>query len=202
VWTEGETPSLVEEIRTLALRYGLPSAYTSYLVQEQDVVADRPLPVGVGGVRQRTDVSASILPTAPAAASGANAVRRAEEARMMREAKSVGALAAAEDELAGRLGSDGTRTEGGRIFRQDGGVWIDVAHADDAAVFKVKAYSSAYFRILEALPELRPVLTRMDAVIVAGADVSLQVGDDGASDLSDAAVAGLVARFRGPRGAP
>jgi Ca-activated chloride channel family protein len=202
VWTEGETESLVEEIRALALRYGLPSPYTSYLVQEQDVVANRPQPVGVGDVRQRGTMSASMVPTAPAAASGANAVRRAEEARMMREAKSVGALAAAEDEVAGRLGTSGTRAEGGRIFRRDGGVWIDVAHAADAALFKVKAYSPAYFRILEALPELRPVLTRMDSVIVAGTDVSLQVGDDGASDLSDAAVAGLVARFRGPRGAP
>jgi len=202
VWTEGETASLVEEIRALALRYGLPSPYTSYLVQEQDVIAGRPLPVGVGGVRQRADMAASLVPAAPAAASGANAVRRAEEARMMREAKSVDALAAAENELAGRVGRSGTRAEGGRIFRQDGGVWIDVAHAADAALFKVKAYSPAYFRILEALPELRPVLTRMDSVIVAGEDVSLQVGDDGASDLSDAAVAGLVSRFRGPRGAP
>ena len=205
VWTEGETPSLVEEIRALALRYGLPSAYTSYLVQEQDVVADRPLPVGVGGARRQADASVSILPTAPAAASGANAVRRAEEARRMREAKSVGALTAAEDELAGRLASGAggdTRSEGGRIFRREGGVWIDVAHAADAAVFQVKVYSSAYFRLLDALPELRPVLTRMDSVIVAGADVSLQVGDDGASDLSDTALAGLVTRFRGPRGAP
>jgi len=202
VWTEGETASLVEEIRALALRYGLPSPYTSYLVQEQDVIAGRPLPVGVGGVRQRADMAASLVPAAPAAASGANAVRRAEEARMMREAKSVDALAAAENELAGRVGRSGTRAEGGRIFRQDGGVWTDVAHAADAALFKVKAYSPAYFRILEALPELRPVLTRMDSVIVAGEDVSLQVGDDGASDLSDAAVAGLVSRFRGPRGAP
>ncbi|HSG46238.1 MAG TPA: VIT domain-containing protein, partial [Longimicrobiales bacterium] len=39
IWTEGETPGLVEEIRTLALRYGLPSPYTSYLVQEPEIVA-------------------------------------------------------------------------------------------------------------------------------------------------------------------
>ncbi len=203
IWTEGETPDLVAEIRELALRYGLPSAYTSYLVQEQDVVADRPMPVGV--VPGRTDASSLFLPSAPAASSGAQAVRRAKEAGQLREAKSVGALAAAEDELTAAMVSDrgdATMAEGGRIFRLEEGVWIDLAHVADAAVFNVKAYSAAYFRLLKALPELRPVLARTASVIVAGAKVSLQVGDDGVSELNDAALAGVVARFRGARGAP
>mgnify|MGYP006189748597 CR=1 FL=1 len=38
VWTEGMTEDLAEEIRSLALRYGLPSRYTSYLVTEPDAV--------------------------------------------------------------------------------------------------------------------------------------------------------------------
>jgi Ca-activated chloride channel family protein len=201
IWTEGATPDLVAEIRELALRYGLPSEYTSYLVQEPDVVADRPMPIGV--VPRRADGFAQ--PSAPAASSGAQAVRRAREAGQLREAKSVQALAAAEDELAAGLASDragATLAEGGRIFRLADGVWMDLAHADDAAVFRVKAYSGAYFRLLTALPELRPVLARTASVIVAGAKVSLQVGDDGASELDDAALAGLVARFRGARGAP
>ncbi len=45
------------------------------------------------------------------------------------------------------------------------------------------------------------MLTRMSSVIVAGTKVSLQVGDDGASELDDATLAGVVARFRAPRGA-
>jgi Ca-activated chloride channel family protein len=36
---EGSTPELVEEIRQTALRYGLPSEYTSYLVQEPEMAA-------------------------------------------------------------------------------------------------------------------------------------------------------------------
>ncbi len=141
IWTEGETPDLVAQIRELALRYGLPSAYTSYLVQEPDVVlADRQVPVG--GVPRRTDAPGLFLPSAPAAASGAQAVRRAKEAGQLREAKSMEALAAAEDELTAGMVSGsggGRRAEGGRIFRLEDGVWTDLAHADDAVVFRVKA---------------------------------------------------------------
>jgi Ca-activated chloride channel family protein len=206
IWTEGETPGLVAEIRELALRYGLPSAYTSYLVQESDVVADRPIPAG--GVPGRTDQGSMFLPSAPSmpsAASGADAVRRAREAGQMREAKSVAALAETEDEMAAGMvlnASGTTLAEGGRIFRLSDGVWIDLAHVDGAAVFQVKAFSAAYFRVLKALPELRPVLARASSVIVAGAEVSLQVGDEGIGELSDAALAGVVSRFRGARGAP
>ena len=37
LWLEGPTPSLVEKIRQTALRYGLPSEYTAYLVEEPGV---------------------------------------------------------------------------------------------------------------------------------------------------------------------
>jgi Ca-activated chloride channel family protein len=205
IWTEGETPDLVAQIRELALRYGLPSAYTSYLVQEEaDVVADRPLPLTGRGVPGRTDQAGLFLPSAPSAASGAQAVRRAKEAGALREAKNVGALAAAEDEMAAALSGSGEATlaEGGRVFRLENGVWIDLAYAPAVPLLRVKAYTAAYFRLLDALPELRPVLARASAVIVAGAELSLQVGDEGASELDEEAVAGVVRRFRGERGAP
>lgn len=204
IWTEGETPALVEEIRALALRYGLPSPYTSYLVQEPDRVAGRPgapRPVllqgaaGTGGAGQ-----------APAAerASGATAVRMADEARRMREARSVDALADADAVLASRVAAAegaGVRSAAGRVFRLDGGVWTDLAHAPGQDVVRIKAYGAAYFRLLEALPELRAVAREFSVVLVAGGRVSIHLGDEGLETLDDSGVRELVNRFRAaPKG--
>ncbi|NJD20099.1 MAG: VWA domain-containing protein [Gemmatimonadetes bacterium] len=194
VWTEGETPGLVEAIRTLALRYGLPSPYTSYLVQEPDVVAAR-----VGGVSLLKGQGA-MIPSAPAAASGVTAVRMADDAARMREARSVEALAEADAQLSAQLeeaGLGAVRAVAGRIFRQDAGVWKDAAHPADREPVRVKAYSAAYFRLLEALPELRPVMVELGAALVAGGRVSILVGDEGAETLTEAKMREIVAGFRG-----
>jgi hypothetical protein len=66
----------------------------------------------------------------------------------------------------------------------------------------VKAFSTAYFRLIRALDELRLVVRDVDAVLVAGDEVSIQVGDEGIDRLSDGDLARLVDRFRGPDGAP
>jgi Ca-activated chloride channel family protein len=192
LWTEGESESLVQQIKDLAVRYGLPSPYTSYLVQEPDRLVDRPgLPAGV-----RRDAAS------PSMASGEAAVRRAQEARSFREAKTVGALKAAEDEVIGRRGleADATRTVAGRIFRRDDGVWVEVLLDPGLEVIRVKAFSPAWLRMTEALPELRPVLRELTRVTLAGASVAISVGADGIETLNDRALSRLVSRFRGNGG--
>ena len=68
---EGSTPALEREIRETAMRYGILSEFTSYLVQEpvvavnQNLRRDRPFP-------------GSVPSSAPAQASGQGAVRMAE----------------------------------------------------------------------------------------------------------------------------
>ena len=214
IWTEGETPGLVEEIRTLALRYGLPSPYTSYLVTEPEVVAGgggRPVPLdlvkgqAVEGVARLGAAQGAFIPAAPAASSGEAAVRLANEARRMREASSMDVLDEADAELASRLdrleGNTG-RAVAGRIFVLEGGVWTDAAHPGGREPFKVKAYTSAYFRLLEVLPELRPALKELGTALVAGRRVSIQVGDEGVETLTEAMMSDIVNRFRGAPAAP
>jgi Ca-activated chloride channel homolog len=195
VWTEGETPALVEEIRALALRYGLTTTYTSYLVKEPDVA------VAQGGTRRDGTLfpsAPSSFADAPAAATGANAVRAAESARLFREASTVAGLARAEAAMAGYpVGADGaTRSVAGRIFRLDGGVWSDLARPDTLEVVRVKAFSPAYFRLLAALPELVPVVRELSPVRVGGRGLSVEVGDAGADRMSGGELAGVVRRFR------
>ncbi len=194
LWTEGETESLVRQIREVATRYGLPSPYTSYLVQEPDVLADRRFfPLGF----QRGD-GVQVPPASPAAASGEAAVRRAQEARSLREAKTVDALQAAERDMVGRLGNGAmeTRTAGGRIFRSKDGVWVDVALDPATEVVQVKAFSPAWLRLTEALPEIRPVLRELTHVTLAGEAVALEIGPEGVESLDDRALSRLVTRFR------
>jgi len=216
IWTEGETPGLVDEIRTLALRYGLPSAYTSYLVQEPDLVAGgsgpRParglpvaLPASPGGAGSRMKDQGALLPSAPAAASGAVAVRMAGEAQRMREARSEEALAAADAQFSADMeeaGGGRARAVAGRIFRMEAGVWKDAAHPAQREPVRVKAYSAAYFRLLEALPELRPILGELGSALVSGGRVSILVGDEGAETLTEAKMREIVNGFRGAPTAP
>jgi Ca-activated chloride channel family protein len=203
IWTEGETRGLVEEIRTLALRYGLPSRYTAYLVEEPEMVADRQ-----GGVRRDPSIgfgqstAASPAPMAPSAATGAVAVRAAESARERRLARNEADLQKAQDEMAAAVGGrDDARAVAGRLFTLRDGVWTDAAHVSSTQsnrrIIRVKSFTAAYFDVLRALPELEPVLRELADVVVAGQRVSVRVGSEGQESLSSSELAELVAGFRG-----
>ncbi len=199
IWTEGKTESLVEQIRTLALRYGLPSAYTSYLVQEPHVA--------LAGNGARLQAPPNMRPGAPVAArtTGAAAVRQAAQAKALRDVTSVKKLAAAEASLAGQVGTEGdaisTRVVAGRLFRLENGVWRDAATTKVQELVKVKAFSEAYFQILDALPEVKLVVGTLSPVVIAGRSVALEVGSEGIEKLEQGRMRDLVKRFRGPGGA-
>jgi Ca-activated chloride channel family protein len=204
IWTEGETRGLVEEIRTLALRYGLPSRYTAYLVEEPDMVADRR---GGGGRGPGIGFGQSAAPAAPAAPSvttGAVAVQAAESARERRLARNEADLAKAQDEMVAAVGGrDDVRAVGGRLFALRDGVWTDAAHTTQSngttstnRVIRVKSFTAAYFELLRALPELEPVLRELTEVVVAGERVSVRVGSEGMESISRSELAELVADFR------
>ena len=206
IWTEGETASLAEEIRTLALRHGLPSRYTSYLVQEPEVVALGPvLQRGVGGRLSKTRAPANVI-AAPAATTGASAVRMAEAARRRRETTSADDLRRANEELVAEMADrdeamEPTKAVGGRLFRMRDGVWTDVAFVDGGPLIEIKAFSSAYFDIVRAVSELELVLREVGTVVVAGAELSLSVGDEGIDEISASELTELVNGFRGEDGA-
>jgi Ca-activated chloride channel homolog len=190
---------MIEELRRTALRYGLLSEHTAYLVQEPGIVANEQF-------RRRGDVTnAAPPPAAPAAAgsavSGQAAVARAERARQSREAASVAdvekAQALALDQIVVTgSGASGTRVVAGRSFRQRNNVWEDVSHAASKRVVHVEPYSRAYFALLQALPELGPVLRELESATVAGARVTVRVARGGVSSLSQPEVTRIVTEFR------
>jgi len=137
---------------------------------------------------------------APADASGASAVRRAEEARQFRAAKSVGSLDEMEVQIAEALADADVGTPrrmlAGRLFQLKDGVWNDLDHQEDVEIVRIQAYGRTYFRLLDELPELRPILRAITSVLVAGGDVSVQIGEEGVDEMTDQQLRELVSRFR------
>ncbi|HKI94467.1 MAG TPA: VIT domain-containing protein [Gemmatimonadales bacterium] len=179
---EGRSPELVDEIRRTALRYGLVSEYTSYLVQE-------PMQVAV----LRTPAAANV------AAEGALAVKQAKTDRAYRQVTSVAAMDAAALEAAKpaptTIGGVPTQQLAGRLFALRDSVWTDVARSDSQSVITIAPYSPAYFAVLRALPELVPYASRFERVLVGGADVSIRIAPGGLDEVTD--LRALVRRFRG-----
>ena len=87
---------------------------------------------------------------------------------------------------------------GGRIFALQDGVWTDAGYEEGGERFRVALFSPAYFRLVAALDEVRRIAGELTPVVVAGAEVSLELGPEGVEALSDRELQELVRRFRGP----
>jgi hypothetical protein len=57
---------------------------------------------------------------------------------------------------------------------------------------KVKAFSEAYFALLDRVPDLRETLALGDRVTVSGRAVVLEIGTSGVERMSDAELAGVA----------
>ncbi len=157
----GEDPELVQSVVALSTRYGIITPYTSFLIEEDDIIAQSP-------------ATAATELAAPAAASGAEAVERAAVegnmaaaeapmplATMMPSAGVAPGVAVAEAEAP-------VRTAGDRTFFRRDGVWVDSAY-DPAATGEpavIPFASETYFDLLSARPELGAALALGDEVLV------------------------------------
>jgi Ca-activated chloride channel family protein len=151
---EGATPSLIDQVRQLGLRYGILTEYTSYLVQEPVDLATpgRPVPLRddqLGGARNS------------AAQTGRQAFERARASAKLSDSKSLaeadeGATAAASSVSSGGAPAATQRVHG-RLFVQRGRVWTDLGHTDRITVTAVTAYSKAYLSWYECCQSWRRI---------------------------------------------
>lgn len=182
----GQTPELMTALKDLALRYGVLTEYTSYLVQEPGPVAGR--------MEDRMRVAP---PAAPRDQAGAGAVA---QSRLDGQMASKSVVAGEREEmdllLRGRAGINPTRRIDGRLFmlRQD--VWTDLRHADSLPITTVAPFSDAYFALLRALPELRRAVTLTPRVLVAGRRASIEIDAHGKAVWRLGELERLVREFR------
>lgn len=156
---QGEDPELVRSIVNLSTRYGIITPYTSFLIEEDDILAQ------TGATAMEAAVEAL---AAPMEASGASAVDRAS---------TEGALSAAEAPMpmATMVAADGSgnvvvqalvRTAGSRTFFLRSGVWVDSAYDGTAEPQLISFASDAYFDLLGERSELGEALALGEEVLV------------------------------------
>ena len=171
----GGSSEIDDEIRQLGERFGIPTEFTSYLVQEPPRFADgrrRGVPLDQAVTTGTAAGSASGAPSA--APPVQTAFESARKASAQREARS---MAAADASVSANAGG-AVRRAGSRIFARDGDRWVDSRMKRDLRVYKVKAYSPSYFALLEKLPELREAFGLGDRVVVAGRSVAIEIVED------------------------
>ena len=186
----GQTPELMNALKDLALRYGVLTEYTSYLVQEPNAVA---------GVNAREDDARRNAPAAPRDQAGAGAVAQSRS-EALQASKSVVAAGADQNELdellRGRAGINPTQRVGGRLFILRDGIWTDLRQADSLPVVTVAPFSPAYFALLRAIPELARPVGLTPAVLVAGRRVSVKIAAGGKETWRAGELDALVRDFR------
>lgn len=193
VWTEGPSEELLEEIRETALRYGLPSPYTSYLVMEPGMDVPRDLGGIPGRFRDQAPQPALF------SVQGEGAVKRALAAGALRAVASEADLAQAhaaalDPALRGR---DDMRSVAGRLFRLEDGVWKEVQAPEDSSVLEVAPFGRGYFDLLELLPELRPYTQAFAEVEIQGRALRIRFAEGGREELSRTDLRKAERGFRG-----
>jgi Ca-activated chloride channel family protein len=194
----GQTREMIDALKQLALRYGILTEYTSYLVQEPNVVARRAF----------EDRLMRAPAAAPADQAGAGAIAQATHDRSLRESSNLqaivvtGAADSSDPGLGGpraRSGINPTQRVGGRLFILRDSTWTDLGHGDSLNVVTVAPFSDAYFALLRALPDLRPAAQLGPSVLVAGRHASIKIEQTGGAKTQwrPGELERLVREFRG-----
>jgi Ca-activated chloride channel homolog len=191
----GQTREVMDALKQLALRYGILTEYTSYLVQEPTIA-----------MRQRAEDRVLQAPTpAPADQAGAGYVGRAAQEKSMASATRLEEVVVTGTSTANALdeirrahsGINPTQRVGGRLFILRDSTWTDLSHGDSLRVVTIAPYSEAYFAVLRALPDLRDVAVLEPAVLVAGRHASIKIGAGGKTTFNPGELERLVREFRG-----
>ena len=182
----GRTNELMTALKDLALRYGILTEYTSYLVQEPGMVANN-------GVVNLDAVTVTAAP-APRDQAGFGAVARAQAEAKAAEAVVVDGQMI-DNALRARSGISPTRRAGGRLFILRDSVWTDLGHGDSLPVITVEPFSNAYFALLRVVPDLGPAAA-LGKVLVAGRRVSVRIAAGGKTAWRSGELEALVHDFR------
>ena len=172
---DGEDPELIDSIISLSLRYGIITPYTSFLIEEDDILSAD----GREAARQALSEEAEAL---AGEASGSRAVDAADMFGGLASAESPAdtlVMPPAPTMVAPGQSVDGgappapmpsagpIQTVGDKTFLYRDGVWIDTTFEPDTMTPQEVAFlSDAYFELLEAQPDLARYFALGERVIV------------------------------------
>jgi Ca-activated chloride channel family protein len=192
----GESHEIDNEIRDLGERYAIPTEFTSYLVVEPGMMRNQAdfsgrgvrggtangvaLQGQVSGVAPAPSKGFPTVPLSQVVVTGAAAFEKARDASAQRAATNLAAADAIDDAKIVEA-----RRAGSKIFQKKGDTWIDAAKSDSARTVRIKPYSDAYFKLIDAVPDLRDVFSLGDKVTVGTKTITIELADDGLMSISD-----------------
>lgn len=193
----GEDKELKDEVVKLAVKFGIVTPYTSYLVQEDESLRRREglaaaqtnafslseAAKGQGGGAVQGAAGPG-GPMGPAPAAPQDAMRAVVGAGAVHAAQSNQILKSGEQVAAGDQAT--YRSVGQRTFYFDGEWWLDSVWDKDLQLVNVKAFSPAYFELLKLRPELTQYLALGAQVKVRLGATGIVIGPTGDEALSDA----------------
>jgi Ca-activated chloride channel homolog len=192
----GGSRELDQEIRELGERYGVPTEFSSYLVLEPGMnprLTDSRQQSN-GRIVLRGNVGSGAV-AAEAAAAAPPSADRAFEAAKTSSAQRAATNMAAIDSLSGLRDEARVRRLGNTTFLLRDGVWTDAKFRQDAPVLRVKPFSDAYFKLIEAMPELREAFSFNERLIVSGRSMAIELTPQGKEQLTDADLRQLRERW-------
>jgi Ca-activated chloride channel family protein len=156
----GERREWVDAVVELSVRHGIITPYTSFLIEEDDILTDA----------GREEAAEKYLAATPAPAVGAPAVEMAVEEADMRGAESGGGRTMSEE------AAQVVRLVGSKTFVLQDGVWTDTAFDPSRmSTTQVGFGSEAYFDLLAARPEWGQYLALGERVIFVAEGAAYEV---------------------------
>jgi Ca-activated chloride channel homolog len=167
----GESRELIDELVDLSIRYGIITPYTSFLVEEDDVLTE----AGRERLVEREVLSATQQP-APAMGRGA-----VEKSMAAQELSDTNVLAPPASSPSAR---QEVRHVGDRVFVRQGDVWTDTLYdAGRLSTVDVQFGSPAYFELLDRYPASGRYLSVGSQVIVVLDGMAYRVAGEGVAEL-------------------
>ncbi|HEY5220095.1 MAG TPA: VIT domain-containing protein [Gemmatimonadaceae bacterium] len=203
----GGSQELDQEIRSLGERYGIPTEFTSYLVQEPQQAAfqgvSRPMKDGVPlsgvvtmGVNAPAGFERRDVPMVAPASAGADfeAAKMASAQRAVKSLSALDSLSAVGGMLSGMSSGGGAQLVNGHTFALRDGRWVDIRWSDSTRTVHVQAFSKSYFALMQQIPELRAMAALGDRVVMAGRNVAIEIVP-AAAELSDRELQSVVSAW-------
>ncbi|MEO7682856.1 MAG: hypothetical protein ABIU86_02875, partial [Gemmatimonadaceae bacterium] len=188
----GGSSEVDDEIRELGERYGIPTEFSSYLVLEpgmdprrQRRAANAPPPAMLEGRLGGVVADAAAAPSAKSTF---------ESARASADQRAATTLSAADEASGVSRDKEGLRRAGNRLFVMRDSVWTDTGLKETMQRVKVRAYSAAWFRLVDLLPELREAFA-LGQVIVAGRAIAVEISPTGVESLSESELRSLQSKW-------
>jgi Ca-activated chloride channel family protein len=174
----GHQQELVDEIVRLSKQYGIINEYTSFLVDEPQIVF-------APDFERRAATTYGALNTRKLSeTSGGSAVNQSVNVKDGMALAQAPANRQKYYDAGGKLVTiDKVRNVAGRTFFRQDGAWIENAYSEGMDVLEVVSYSHAQFQLLERDPSLGEAMAVGDEVLLLVNGRAVRIGKNGLEEL-------------------